>query len=302
MEEYPWHQDYYNWQMEPILNISAWLAITPATLENGCVEVIPESHKLYVPPVRDTNSQFSIRFGGVASDPSFVDETKKLPIVLEPGQFFLFNERILHHSNPNMSKKPRLGLAMRFTVPISKVSEPFPCILVSGKDGMGFNNYVDKPTNEPDTGWLESLSYGHDFIFDRAIPGMGWHLRENDGTNNFAWSGLEPNAWIDFLPVASGDYLVRIEIIHILNSHVINDVNVIVNGHLLEIDKQHIDNMIILEAHVSSNILESRNDRVRISLIVPELIRPCDINSASLDKRTLGLGVSRISLTPVIDI
>ena len=30
-EEYPWHQDHYNWNMEPILNISAWLAITPAS-------------------------------------------------------------------------------------------------------------------------------------------------------------------------------------------------------------------------------------------------------------------------------
>ncbi|MCC8455929.1 phytanoyl-CoA dioxygenase family protein, partial [Streptomyces rochei] len=66
LEEYPWHQDHYNWNMEPVLNISAWLAIGPATEENGCVQVIPGSHRQIVPPVTDTNPDLSLRFGGVA--------------------------------------------------------------------------------------------------------------------------------------------------------------------------------------------------------------------------------------------
>lgn len=300
MEEYPWHQDYYNWQMEPVINISAWLAITPATLENGCVEVIPGSHKSIIPPVRDTDSQYSMRFGGVASDPSYIDESSKVSLTLQPGQFFLFNERILHHSNPNMSKEARLGLAMRFTVPIVEVSESFPCILVSGTDHMGFNKYIDKPTDEPDMDWLTSLPYGHDFIFDRPIPGMGWHLREKENNQNFAWTGMEPKAWIDFRAVNNRDYILCFEVIYQLSINAADDASASVNNQYVSLKKKNVDGIVILEALVPKHIFSSRKDRVRVALEVKNLIRPCDINSESLDKRTLGLAVRRISLTPVI--
>ena len=300
MEEYPWHQDYYNWQIKPVLNVSAWLAITPATPENGCVEVIPGSHRQNIPPIRDTDPRLSLRFGGVASDPACVDETKKMTLALKPGQFFLFNERLLHHSNPNLTRENRLGLAVRVTTPVVRVNEPFPCILLRGHDHMGFNRCVTPPAAEPDTKWLASLPEGHDFTFDRPIPGMGWHLRETDGPHHFAWTGLEPDAWIDFRPVGAGDHVLRCEIIHMLAPQAVNAVHARVNGHLLTLRQQRVDNMVILEAYVPGHVLRICSDRVRVSLRVPELLRPCDINPASGDKRTLGLGIRRIALTPAL--
>lgn len=301
MEEYPWHQDHYNWNMEPILNISAWLAITPATKENGCVEVIPGSHKHIIPPVRDTNPSISIRFGGVASNLSYVDESKKVSLTLEPGQFFLFNERVLHHSNPNLTQESRLGLAIRITVPITQVSEPFPCILLSGKDSMGFNRYASKPTGEPDDGWLKSLPTSHSFMFDRPIPGMGWHVIENDGAQNFAWTGLEDDSWIDFLPLPTEDHVLRCEIAHILTSEAIDSIQLSVNGTSVTAKKQSKEKVILLEALIPTNIIKARSDRVRVSINVPKLVRPCDINRASIDKRTLGVAVRNISLLPVTE-
>lgn len=301
-EEYPWHQDHYNWNMEPVLNISAWLAIGPATPENGCVEVIPGSHRQIVPPVLDTNPQLSLRFGGVASDPSYVDETKKVPLPLESGQFFLFNERLLHHSNPNRTRENRLGLAIRVTIPIVKVSEPFPCILLSGEDSMGFNQYVDPPADEPDAEWVASLSPGHTFAFDRSIPGKGWHLRETDGSNRFAWTGLEPAAWIDFRPTGPGDHFLRCEVVHMLSQKAVDDVRICVNGAALTVERSHSGDAVVLVARVPERVLRIRNDRVRISLEGSELLRPCDLNSASPDKRTLGLGIRHISLAAAEDI
>jgi polysaccharide pyruvyl transferase WcaK-like protein len=297
-EEYPWHQDHYNWQMEPVLNISAWLAITPATPDNGCVEVIPGSHRLVIPSIRDTDPRLSLRFGGVASDPAYVDATKKVAMTLEPGQFFLFNERLLHHSNPNRTETHRLGLAIRATIPIVKVSEPFPCLLLTGQDRMGFNNYVDRPVGEPDAEWLASLPDGHEFTFDRPIPGMGWHLREIDGPCHFAWTGLESDSWIDFRPLGEGDHVLRCEVIHWLAPQSLDGVRVRVNGHLASVHRRHADKAVILEARIANNILQSRSDRVRVSLQVRNLLRPCDLNPASEDKRSLGLGVCRVSLTP----
>jgi len=295
-EEYPWHQDHYNWNMEPVLNISAWLAIGPATLENGCVEVIPGSHRQIVPPVLDTNPRLSLRFGGVASDPRYIDETRKVSLPLESGQFFLFNERLLHHSNPNLTRDNRLGLAIRVTVPIVKVSEPFPCVLLLGEDGMGFNRYADRPTDEPDAEWLASLPPGHTFMFDRPIPGMGWHVRETDGSNRFAWTGLEPTAWIDFRPTGPGDHFLRCEVVHMLSQKAIDEARICVNGALVTVERSQSGDMVVLVARVPERVLKARNDRVRISLEGSELLRPCDLDPTSTDKGTLGLGVRHISL------
>jgi polysaccharide pyruvyl transferase WcaK-like protein len=297
VEEYPWHQDHYNWNMEPILNISAWLAITPATIENGCVEVIPGSHRQMIPAATDTDPAKSLRFGGVASDPAYIDETKKVAMVLEPGQFFLFNERLLHHSNPNRSGTHRLGLAVRATVPIVRVSEPFPCVLLRGQDTMGFNHYVQPPAGEPDSAWVASLPGEHQYSFDRPIPGKGWHLLENDGQHRFAWTGLEPEAWLDFRPVGPGEHVLRCEVLHRLSEEAVNKARVLVNGEPVTILRTDTEGIVTLEARVSESVLRARPQAVRITLIGP-CMRPCDVNPASKDKRRLGLGVRRISLAP----
>lgn len=49
--ESPWHQDFQYWAVEPPINISAWLAIDEVTTENGCVQILPGSHKRVVPQV-----------------------------------------------------------------------------------------------------------------------------------------------------------------------------------------------------------------------------------------------------------
>jgi hypothetical protein len=298
-EEYPWHQDHYNWQMEPVINISAWLAITPATPENGCVEVIPGSHRQIIPPIRDTDERYSMRFGGVASDPSYVDESTKVALAMQPGQFFLFNERVLHHSNPNRTDENRLGLAVRVTVPLAKVSEPFPCVMLRGEDRLEFNRYVAPPADEPDAQWLASLPTGHEFAFDRPIPGMGWHLPEADGKHHFAWTGLDANSWIDFRPVAGGDCRLRLEIAHMLTPAAVDAMQVFVNNKPIALGKHYAEGVVLLEGTVPQQVFELRRDRVRVSLQSTQLLRPCDLNSASNDKRTLGLGIRRVTLAPL---
>jgi polysaccharide pyruvyl transferase WcaK-like protein len=298
MEEYPWHQDHYNWNMEPVLNISAWLAITPATVENGCVELIPGSHRQIIPSTLDTDADLSLRFGGVASDPAYVDPSRKVAMTLSPGQFFLFNERILHHSNPNRSHERRLGLAIRVTVPTVRVTEPFPGILVRGSDHVGINRLVEPPAVEPDADWVAGLPVGSRYEFDRCIPGKGWHLRENDGRQSFAWTGLEAESWLDFRPVGTGDHVLRVEIVHMLKPDAAKKILLLVNGKPMKTRLKAADGLVLLEAHVPGQILSAFTDRVRVTLRGPAGIRPCDINPISTDKRKLGVAVRRVSLTP----
>jgi ectoine hydroxylase-related dioxygenase (phytanoyl-CoA dioxygenase family) len=147
--EIPWHQDLNYWPLEPLLNVSAWMAIDEVTRENSCVNIIPGSHKRVIPHVKSTEG---MAFGEMA-DMSTVDMSKLVEMELKPGEFFLFNEKLLHQSNKNVSVKRRLGLTCRVTVPFVKIEHDVPplyqgheALIVSGQDKLGFNRIGKPPT------------------------------------------------------------------------------------------------------------------------------------------------------------
>lgn len=90
---------------------------------------------------------------GEEADPTLVDDTTAVDMVLRPGEFFIFNERMLHHSSANRSTKRRLGLSARYTVPFVDILDQdgpplFPghaCVVVSGPDTFGLNRTVAPP-------------------------------------------------------------------------------------------------------------------------------------------------------------
>lgn len=146
--EIPWHQDLNYWPLEPLLNLSAWIAIDDVKVDNSCVQILPGSHKKIVPHVP---SREGMAFGEEANE-TYFDTSKVVNMELEPGQFFLFNEKLLHHSEPNRSNRRRMGMSVRLTLPIVKIEQDGPplhpghhAILVRGKDYMGFNRLMEPP-------------------------------------------------------------------------------------------------------------------------------------------------------------
>ncbi len=147
--EIPWHQDANYWPIEPAMNLSIWLAIDEVTVENACVQIIPGSHRKIVPHIP---SRQGMAFGEEA-DPATIDTSKAINMELRPGEFFIFNERLLHHSEPNRSNKRRMGMTGRYTVPFVKIldqeaSPLYPghaCMVVSGEDRLKRNRMADPP-------------------------------------------------------------------------------------------------------------------------------------------------------------
>ena len=139
-KEIPWHQDFNYWPLEPPIIISAWIAIDSATLENSCLQIVPGSHRKVIPHVKATSD---MAFGQMG-DLDYVDASNHVNLEMQPGEFVLFNERTLHHSEANRSDKRRIGLAVRVIVPIVKVfdwdSPKHELIVISGKDTVKFNN------------------------------------------------------------------------------------------------------------------------------------------------------------------
>ncbi len=146
--EIPWHQDINFWPLEPPVNASAWIAIDEVTVENSCVQIIPGSHRssiAHIPAAAD------MAFGEMA-DPQFYDVGQAINMELQPGQFFIFTERLLHRSSKNGSMKRRLGMSVRVTLPIVHIFQDkaplhpgHTAILAKGKDVMGFNRYAGRP-------------------------------------------------------------------------------------------------------------------------------------------------------------
>ena len=51
--EVPWHQDCAYFQPSPNVILSAWIAVDETTRANGCMQVLPGSHKRLYPHIED---------------------------------------------------------------------------------------------------------------------------------------------------------------------------------------------------------------------------------------------------------
>jgi hypothetical protein len=108
----PWHQDGQYWPMRPLSTVTLWVAVDPATVENGCLRVIPGTHKRGLLPHILDNSEGMALNQGLAQDA--LDENKAVDITLEPGQISLHHVMLVHGSNANHSTKRRCGYAIRY--------------------------------------------------------------------------------------------------------------------------------------------------------------------------------------------
>jgi ectoine hydroxylase-related dioxygenase (phytanoyl-CoA dioxygenase family) len=149
-KEIPWHQDQNYWPLEPVINISAWIAIDDVRVDNSCVQILPGSHKHVVPhiPARE-----GMAFGEEA-DERFFKKDELINMELKPGEFFLFNEKLLHHSEPNRSNRRRMGMSVRLTIPIVRIQHDVPplhpghaAILSRGEDYMGWTRLMPRPAS-----------------------------------------------------------------------------------------------------------------------------------------------------------
>ncbi len=143
-----WHQDGAYWGLSPMEVATAWVALGPVTVDNGCMRVIAGSHHQPDLPQRDTwadNNALS-RGQEIAVE---VDETRAVDLVLQPGQMSLHHLWIVHGSNANLSNEPRIGIAIRYVAPCVRQeggNRPL-AMRVSGRDDHGHFTWAEQPTD-----------------------------------------------------------------------------------------------------------------------------------------------------------
>ena len=132
--ETPWHQDGHYWPIRPLATCTAWVALEPSTVENGCLRVIPRSHaerRLHDHLHEDrTDLTLNQRL-------AHVDEAAAADIELQPGEMSLHDVYMIHGARANTSGKRRTGAALRY-MPSTSVFER-DLRPVDGKSGVPVN-------------------------------------------------------------------------------------------------------------------------------------------------------------------
>ena len=96
-----WHQDEIYIPTRDRSLIGAWIAMDDATIENGCLWVVPGSHRTgYLYPQRAHNNEDEYDFAGESYG---FDESKKVPVEVRAGTVVYFNGHLLHSSRKNRS-------------------------------------------------------------------------------------------------------------------------------------------------------------------------------------------------------
>lgn len=132
-----WHQD---WAFYPHTNddlLAVGIAMDDSSLENGCLMVIPESHR---GPLLD-HHQDGV-FIGAVTDPAFTP-AKAIPITLKAGGISIHHARTLHGSAPNRSPRTRRLLLFQYCAadawPLLPGDKPWETYVASVLQGAPVN-------------------------------------------------------------------------------------------------------------------------------------------------------------------
>jgi ectoine hydroxylase-related dioxygenase (phytanoyl-CoA dioxygenase family) len=144
-----WHQDTPYWPLSPMRAVTLWLAVDDSTRENGCMRVIPGSHRQgHIAHETVDPQAFVLSLGARESD---VDEAAAVDLELRAGECSLHDPGILHGSKPNTSAIRRCGYVLHYTAAEASLDrsrsrwDQYPLYLLRGADPQGHNRYANAP-------------------------------------------------------------------------------------------------------------------------------------------------------------
>src|SRR3954447_7992228 len=107
-----WHQDEIYIPTRDRSLCGAWIAMDDATIENGCLWVIPGSHRTgYLFPQRAHENRDEFDF---APESHGFDESEEVPVEVKAGALVFFNGYLLHRSRKNRGQTLRRVLVNHY--------------------------------------------------------------------------------------------------------------------------------------------------------------------------------------------
>lgn len=130
-KEFPWHQDDGYTPVTPSPYLTLWLALNDATPENGCISVLPGSHKRGLQPHAPSP------IGLVCHSSDAPDQGVLVPV--KAGSIALLYSLTMHKSGPNRSNGPRKAYVIQYSqagLRNAKTGEVLPGKLPVARNGQ----------------------------------------------------------------------------------------------------------------------------------------------------------------------
>ncbi len=141
-----WHQDLNYWGLDGDDEVTAWFALTPATVETGCMRFVSGSHRKRDVPHVDSFAPDNLLTRGqeIAVE---VDEASAANVLLRAGQASFHHGHMFHASGPNKTNSRRPGVAIRYVAPSMKQTSGDRLLVshVSGEDRYGHFERMPPP-------------------------------------------------------------------------------------------------------------------------------------------------------------
>jgi len=136
-----WHQDVSERnQLTPPVQITGWYAVDDSTVENGCVEVLPASHRRGMLPRQPASYRANLLRQNEETVVSEADQALARPVELQAGEMSLHHGFTLHRSGTSPSARRRCGFVMRYVPaevqqgPDVEVNQRETAVLLRGVD------------------------------------------------------------------------------------------------------------------------------------------------------------------------
>jgi hypothetical protein len=150
-----WHQDGAYFGLEPREQVCAWVALTDASAEAGCMEQLSfhGQPRLYHHAALGLANSIN-RAGQTIMEP--FDDTKPVAMALPTGSFSLHHELAVHRSAPNRAGHRRVGIGLNYIPTHVRVngSVRLKAMLVRGEDTYGHFDLIEPPAAERDAAAL----------------------------------------------------------------------------------------------------------------------------------------------------
>ncbi len=141
--EFPWHQDNGYGAITPDNNVTVWIALDDVTEENGCVWVVPGSHKQGLLDHQKKNDSWHLHLDV---------ETDGIPAIMKAGEAVMFSGLTLHRSKLNHTNAPRRAMFMEYAHASSHLIEDQQALIHKSHTWMVRGQLpLDIPNQAPET-------------------------------------------------------------------------------------------------------------------------------------------------------
>ena len=147
-----WHQDATYYGMDPLDLVTCWVALSPATVETGCMQVVPGSHKRGMIPVDYTEVSPGNLLSSGQRTRLAIDDAEVVPMELRPGEMSMHHVCLVHSSRPNCGSDRRVGFSIAYMGPHVRQTtrQRASAMLMRGRDKFGHYPLEEGPPVAPD--------------------------------------------------------------------------------------------------------------------------------------------------------